>query len=274
MKKKVLAVLLASALALAMAGCGGGGSTAETKPETPAEDVKQEDVKQEEETTAGVEYKELVPVMSYEDFMAADIDSPVTVETYVQAKQSYYEEQSTATLYTQNEEGAYFIYNMTITQEDYDKLVEGQKIKISGYKSEWSGEIEITDATYEIQDGNYIAEAKDVTDLLGKDELVEYQNQKVAFKGLKSVDTEDPGGDLLRFLYGTDGNGYPGDDLYFSVEKDGETYLFTVESYLCGPDTDVYKAVESVEEDAIVDLEGFLYWYEGPNPHITSMTVQ
>ena len=43
---------------------------------------------------------------------------------------------------------------------------------------------------------------------------------------------------------------------------------------LCGPDTDVYKAVKELKVGDVVDLEGFLYWYEGPNPHITAVTVQ
>ena len=52
----------------------------------------------------------------------------------------------------------------------------------------------------------------------------------------------------------------------------GATYTFTVESYLCGQDTDVYKAVEALNVGDVVDLEGFLYWYEGANPHITAVT--
>ena len=54
----------------------------------------------------------------------------------------------------------------------------------------------------------------------------------------------------------------------------GQTYIFTVESYLCGNDTDVYKAVEGLKVGDTIDLEGFLYWYNGANPHITSVTVK
>lgn len=294
MKKRILAVLLATTLALAMAGCGGGSSSGgSTKSDAPAEETKKEETETEKETAAeddkgGEEeavkdagaqtaeassYEELVPVMSYEEYAAAAVKDPVTVETYVQARQAYDAGQSTANLYTQNEEGACFISNMKITQADYDRLVEGQKIRISGYKGEEAGEVMIQDATYEIEDGNYIAEAADVTDLLGTDGLADYMNRKILIRDVKSVDTEDLGGDLFRFLYDTDGNGDPGDDLYFSIEKDGKTYLLVVESSLCGPDTDVYKAVESVEEDAMVDLEGFLYWNDGPAPHITGMTI-
>ncbi len=61
------------------------------------------------------------------------------------------------------------------------------------------------------------------------------------------------------------------DDLYFKVSKDGQTYEFCVEFYLCGQDTDVYKAVEALNVGDVVDLQGFLYWYEGANPHITAV---
>ena len=69
------------------------------------------------------------------------------------------------------ESGRCFLrYNLPCSQEDYDKLVPGTKIKVTGFKSEWSGEVEITDATYEIEDTDtFVADAKDVTDLLGKD---------------------------------------------------------------------------------------------------------
>ena len=117
---------------------------------------------------------------SYADFVAADLDTEVVVETYVQAKQSWWEDK--ATIYTQNEDGAFFIYEMACSEDDYAKLTEGTKIKVTGVKSEWSGEVEIVDATFEIEDGNYVAAPVDVTDLLGKDELIEKQNQLVSFK--------------------------------------------------------------------------------------------
>ena len=42
----------------------------------------------------------------------------------------------------------------------------------------------------------------------------------------------------------------------------------------CGNDTDVYKAVEGLKVGDTIDLEGFLYWYNGANPHITGVTVK
>ena len=71
-----------------------------------------------------------------------------------------------------------------------------------------------------------------------------------------------------------DGSGEEGNDLYFNVTKDDKTYTFVVESYLTGTETDVYKAVKELKVGDVIDCEGFLYWYEGANPHITTVTVK
>ncbi len=234
---------------------------------TVAEDVAGASVAEDVESGA----EEMLSVMSFDEFAAADVDAPVMVETYVQAKQAWYEEQETATVYTQDEEGAYFAYDMHCTKEDYDKLTEGQKIVITGYKGEWSGEVEIVDATFELADGNYVAEPEDVTALLGTDDLAGHMNEKVAFKGL-TVEAAEEGGDAA-FLYNWDGSGQEGDDLYFKASLDGETYTFVVESYLCDSSSDVYKAVKELKVGDTIDMEGFLYWYEGAQPHITSVTA-
>ena len=38
-----------------------------------------------------------------------------------------------------------------------------------------------------------------------------------------------------------------------------------------GADTDVYQAVEALNVGDTIDVAGFLYWYQGANPHITSV---
>ena len=247
--KKMLVMLLALSMALTAFGCASEqGSNASDK-----EDVKSEGV------------------MTYAEYMAAPLDSQVVVETYVQAKQSWWEDK--ATVYTQDHDGAYFLYNMACSEADYAKLTPGTKIKVTGYKSEWSGEVEITDATFELEDGNYVAPVTDVTALLGKDELIDHQNQFVSFKGMTVEASKDANGNEVAFLYNWDGSGEDGNDLYFNVSLNGQTYTFTVESYLCDNTTDVYKAVKELKIGDVIDMEGFLYWYEGVNPHITSVTA-
>ncbi len=208
-------------------------------------------------------------VMTYADFTAAELDAEITVETYIQAKQGWWENNGVgvATFYTQNEEGAYFLYNMPCSQEEFELLTVGTKIRVTGYKAEWAGEVELVDATYEIIEGEYIAEALDVTALLGTEELINYQNQFVAFKGM----TVEDAGNGAAFMYNWDGSGQDGNDLYFNVSVNGATYTFTVESYLCGAGTEVYEAVKALKIGDVIDMEGFLYWYEGVNPHITNV---
>ncbi|MBO4298466.1 MAG: hypothetical protein IKS52_12825 [Clostridia bacterium] len=217
-------------------------------------------------------------VMTHADYAAAELDTEVTVETYVQAHQSWWNDQ--ITLYTQDEDGAYFIYNCACSAEDAEKLVPGTKIRVKGYKSEWSGEVEIVDGTFEIiEDAEpWIAEATDVTELLGTDELADHQNEFVAFKGMtvesytysKGDETVDTG---AAFAYGWDASGAEGTDadLYFTVSVNGASYTFTVEYYLCNETTEVYEAVRGLNVGDVIDLEGFLYWYNGANPHITAV---
>ena len=40
-----------------------------------------------------------------------------------------------------------------------------------------------------------------------------------------------------------------------------------------GADSDVYKAVEALQVGDTINVEGFLYWYNGAQPHLTSVTV-
>ena len=211
--------------------------------------------------------------MTYAEYAAADLDTLVCVETYVQAHQSWWD--GKITCYTQDEDGAYFLYNMACAEEDAEKLVPGTKIRVTGYKSEWAGEVEITDATFEILEGSFVAEPLDVTELLGTDDLIAHQNQKVSFKGMTVEASKDADGNEVAFLYSWDGSGShdSNSDLYFNVSVNGQTYNFCVESYLCGNDTDVYAAVEALNVGDVIDLEGFLYWYEGVNPHITAVTA-
>ena len=246
MKKKTTAALILCLTILSLTACGKSSGGTEKKGEG---------------------------VMTYAEYEAAEINSEVTVETYIQGANAWWD--GKITLYTQDKDGAYFIYELPCSEEDAAKLTPGTKLKVKGYKSEWSGEIEIVDGTYEIEDGTYLAEAKDVTELLSKeDELKKNINQLVAFKGLTVEASRDSDGNEVPFLYNWDGSGEEGSDVYFNVSKDGQTFTFLVRSYLCGPDTEVYKTARTLNIGDTIDCEGFLYWYEGANPHITSISVR
>ncbi len=255
--KKLIAMLLALTMVMAFAGCAKTDAPAETAaPATTAAATEAAPV----ETTAAVTEAPVAAAMTHEEYMAAPMDSEVTVETYVQAHQSWWD--GKITVYCQSPDGAYFVYELQCSEEDAAKLEPGTKIRINGFKGEWSGEVEIMDGTFEFVEGGdtFVAEATDVTDLLGTDALIDHQNEFVSFKGMT----------VEKIAYKND---EPGDDIYVTLGLGGASYEFCVEFYLTGTDTEVYKTVGELNEGDVIDVEGFLYWYEGVNTHITSVTV-
>ncbi len=227
--KKFLAVVLSLAIVASFAACG----------------------KEETKSTA----------MSYSDYTAAAVDDAVELEFTVQATQSWWDNK--VTVYGADADGAYFIYNMTCSEEDAAKLV-GSVIHVNGFKAEWAGEVEVAEgATFEFVNGAtpYTAKAVDVTDKLGTDDLASYMNQKVSFTDMT----------VTAVSYKND---TPGDDIYVNLEKDGTEYYFCLEYYLNGDDADFYDLVGNLEVGSVVDVECFLYWYEGPNGHLTAVTVK
>ena len=133
-----------------------------------------------------------VTVMTHAEYTAAPLESEVVIEAYVQATQSWWDNK--ITVYLQDEDGAYFAYEMTCTEEESEALVVGQKIRVTGYKSAWADEVEIVDCTFEVLDGNWVAEPTDLTDKLGTDALIHYQNQLASFKGMtvKEISIHQP----------------------------------------------------------------------------------
>ena len=264
--KKFTAVFAAAVLMLSLSACG---KTTEV-PDVPQPDIDLSAIQEAAENFPEVEIPvdpepeteaEDDGVMSYADYAAASVDDEVTVVTYVQAHQSWWDNK--ITVYCQDQDGAIFLYELACSEEDAAKLTEGTKIRVNGFKGEWAGESEIVDATFEfVDDGDlFVAAAKDLTDKLGTDELIDYQNQKVIFTDMTVVS--------VAFK-----NDQPGDDIYVTLSKDDAEYSFCLEYYLNGSDQEFYDLVSGLEAGQVVDVEGFLYWYEGANTHITSVTVK
>lgn len=275
--KKFLAMLLVLCMVLSLAACGGKTEpSVTTAPENTAPESKEPDVTpgaSEPENTEPTEPEVVVePAMTYAEYMAAELYSPVIIECYVQDTQSWWND--TIKVYAADEDGAYFIYNMTCSEEDSARLVPGTKIRVTGEKGEYAGEVEVAEgATFEILEGSYIAPFVDVTALLGTEAMIDHMNQSVSFTGLVVEPSIDPEGNEVAFLYNWDGSGSDGSDLYFNVSYNGKIYNFTVESYLRGAGTEVYEAVKNLQVGDVVDLSGYCYWYNGLNPHIISCTV-
>ena len=252
--KKLFAMLLVVLMIASLAACGETAAPAGTTT-APAVEATGEATEGTTEATTGTETP---AVMTYAEYEAAALQAPVTVECYVQAHQSWWDNK--VTVYAQDKDGAYFLYEMACSEEDAAKLTPGTKIRVTGFKGEWAGEVEVVDATFTFVEGadTFVAEPMDATALLGTEDLIKHQNKKVAFKGLT----------IEKIEYK---NGEPGDDIYVTVKLGEATYDFCVEMYLTGPDTDVYKAFADLQAGDVVDMEGFLYWYEGVNTHITAV---
>lgn len=250
--KKLIALLLVLTLAATFVACGNQPAA------DPTTDPTDGTTEATEEATTG---NEEVAVMTYAEFMAAETDSKVCIESNIQANQAWWDDngQGKVTLYLQDAEGAYFAYEVACTEEESAKLIPGTKVRITGDKAVWSGEIEIMNGTIEFLEGDtFTAEAKDVTELLGTEALEAEMNKLVAIKGLtfKELSYKDSEWDK---------------DIYVTFTLGENEYSFCVENYLTGPDTDLYKAVEALQAGDVVDVTGFLYWYEGPNTHITAI---
>ena len=255
--KKIIALLLAMAMVLAFAACA--KTEAPSATEAPATEAPATEAPATEapETEAPADE---VSVMSHADYVAADLNSEVVIETYVQATQSWWDNK--ITVYCQDEEGAYFLYELACSEEDAAKMVPGTKIRVTGYKGEWAGEVEVMDGTFEFIEGAdalYIG-ATDYTELLGTEELINHQNELAAFFGLTV--------EAIEYK-----NGEPGDDIYVTLGYNGNSYSFCVERYLTGPETEVYTTVGTLNVGDVVNVEGFLYWYDGVNPHITAISL-
>ena len=255
--KKILAMLLALMMVLPFVGCAGEETPATTDA---VETEETAEVTATEEATADAT-EEAEPVkVDYAGYVAAEIDTKLIVEAYVQATQAWWD--GKITVYAADQDGAYFIYEMACTEDEAKLLTPGVKIRVTGVKGEWSGEVEIMDATFVIVDeaDTYVAEVFDATELLGTDDLIKHQNEKAAFKGLT----------IKKIAYKNDQPG-DGNDIYVTVTKGEADYDFCVEAYLTDPDTDVYKAFAELKEGDVIDVEGFIYWYNGVNTHITSV---
>ena len=272
--KKRIALLLSLAMVLGLAACGGQDEStpAPTDPETTkaAESTAAETVgtTEEESTTEAADiFAKGEGVMTYDEFMKAELMQPVVIEAFVQGKQAYYDAKGTANVYLADKDGAYYCYELTMTKEQYDGLTDGAKVKISGEKAEYAGEIEVGNGVLdEIEEGTYVAEAVEAASLVAQDSLADHMNARVTFSDMVIV-AQDDGAAVNKKESDSD------PDLYFRAANEFGTVDFCVESFLTGADTDAYKAVEALKLGDIVKVDAFLYWYNGANPHVLGAEV-
>lgn len=244
--KKLLTIMLSVLMVFGLTACGKDNNGGTDEPSNGGNDVV--------EVTAKDDYA---------SFMAADVDAEVEVLMYVQAHQAWWEKdgQGVMTLYGMDKDGGYFVYEAKMDKETADSIKEGTLVKVTGVKAEWAGEVEIMDATVEVLGETKTFEATDVTDVISDSEkLATYMNQKIAMKGLEVVEVSVKDSEYDP-------------DLYITCKLGDTEVNLCVENYLTGPDTEVYMTGKDLVAGDVIDVEGFLYWYEGANPHVTSISV-
>ena len=204
--------------------------------------------------------------LTYEQFLAAEEDTEVTVEGFIQAKQAWRSKDNVgrATIYLQDEVGAYFLYELPCTEEQYNTdLAIGNHIQVTGIKDSWKGMVEVVgqtagaEATYEVLEGVYLAPTKELS--LSAENLISYSTQKVSFTNLEVVSVTEPTSD--------------GGDIYFDVTDGTTTLTFAVESYLTNKDTAVYQTVLALKAGDKISCEGFMYVYNNAQLHTTNVIV-
>ena len=267
--KKLFAISAIAGVAL-LASCNNGGeTTTETKaPETTTETVTETTTKAPEPTTTVV-----TNVLSYDEYIAAEVGSEVTIEAYITGRTTWYN--NAASFYLADDNGGYYVYNLPCTEEEYASLLINKKLQVTGAKAEWKGEVEINCQTatenggWQLCDGEVFNPSSANITSIAKEVLDNYKNQSVKALGLTV--TKAPYTNFEDFTLETKA----GVDVYFEVKDDaGNESTFVVEAYLENSQygSDVYNAVCALNVGDRIDLEGFVYYWENPQLQVTGLT--
>lgn len=205
--------------------------------------------------------------MDYAAFAAAEAEEPVVIEAYIQAWGNW--GRSSLALYAQDAEGGYYISELACPYGAEEELIPGRKIRVTGVKSQRTEGMEIVEASFTPLIGSYSFAPLDLSEPMDKGQLIRHQNQKVVFKGM-TVEAYDDSGAAFTFEDAENRNG----DLYFRASGGGRSFEFHVALAFGGREGEAYKAVQRLNLGDTVDLVGFLYWEEGAQPQITSVTVK
>ena len=267
--RNTLIILMITAAVMSCAGCA-SVLPAANQPEVRADPAAAETAAlpaAPAESTEPAEEKS--GVMRFQEFLAAEDDSPVTVEGYVQAKEA--RRDGCCSLYMQNEEGAYYLSRMRCSQEEYESLKTGRKIRVKGYKAHWNDAIEISDASFSLMEGNLITEAADVTALIGSDALIQHQNEKAVFRGM-TVELMPDGHSVWYRGWDNTASAEEDSELWFRASSAGTVCVFTIKPSLCENSDEVIETLQQLQAGDRVDLTGFLRFYNGVLPRITANT--
>lgn len=212
-------------------------------------------------------------VMTYKEFMDAEVGSNVIVEGFVAAKQTWWNDKVIAYLVGKTAGEGYLGYNLKVTEEESNTLLAiGNYVRIYGEKGAYAGEEEVIN-NYKIQVLETTDKPAEPIDLTNKlTSLMDYQNAyfTVTLTVKEYTTTDDNTGVAENGAYGYQGDN-PTKDLYFTLTDGTNDLACCIESYLTNKTTDVYAAVLGLNVGDKVRVTGYLYWWNGANPHIVSV---
>lgn len=222
---------------------------------------------------------DLLEAMTYAEFMAKEADEAVIIEGFIAAKQSWWDNKVTMYLVTETPGEGYFIYNFPCTEDENTNVYKiGEYIHIEGTKTIYAGEHEIMGENITkscLVDKEELVMPPTPIELSDKlSSLTEYRNSFFTVT-LEVVEYETTDQDVSVSDSGA--WGYKGaevnNDLYFRLSDGSNNLDCCVEYYLTDNKTDVYEKTQLLEVGHIVTITGYLYWYNGANPHVVSLTI-
>ena len=158
--------------------------------------------------TASASFKHFVPAykeFSWNEYVAATEGQTVVVKGVVTAIIAKSKGNSTNALYFQDNDGGYYVYNLSKDPAADLGIKEGMTVQATGKRSTYSGTYEIIEASVEIVDStvNKVA-AADYTDLYKKAESLKDKNltaKQGLLVSLKDVEIIGIGSDPTYFMF-------------------------------------------------------------------------
>lgn len=207
--------------------------------------------------TASASFKHFVPAykeFSWNEYVAATEGQTVVVKGVVTAIIAKSKGNSTNALYFQDNDGGYYVYNMSKDPAADLGIKEGMTVQATGKRSTYSGTYEIIEASVEIVDStvNKVA-AADYTDLYKKAESLKDKNL-TAKQG------------LLVSLKGVEIIGIGSDPTYFMFQLGDKQSYVRLSSSVCPITKDeqtAFKDAFTSHTGYLADVTGILTLYDG-----------
>lgn len=263
LKKVLLTSMVAASFVLT--GCNKDVAKTTVKTETTTPTTSQTSV-----ITTTTQAKK---VYTHAEYISAKVDEEVTIKAVIQERCTFYNNK--ASFYLADKDGGYYVYNLACTEEEYQTLVKGTELEITGSKAEWKGQAEIDyGKATENQEWKITGTNKEIRQVISvsnisKAELDKYKNLVVSVTELTVTEAPFTDWTTKEFTPAV------GTDIYFTVkDSQNNTATYVVESYLESTqfDSTVYTKAGQLKVGDKINLKGFVYYYDEPQLQVTEIT--